>query len=159
MIQACATLHSKVIQLQTNNTAIEKRLMQLPAIQQQEYQSALRNALTSDATAFMQSAKSSKTKRLLAPNGPTSNVPSKESLGERCPIGDTPSCARMVDRMGGMHGTLIDAVSEKQADLNRHDQECRETTEEINAELVAFNKDLTDAALQIAEATERLSTL
>lgn len=169
MIQACATMQSKVMKLQTNNTAIEKLithnreieqlLTQLPAIQQQEYQSALRDALTSDASAFMQSSKSSKTKRLLAPNGPTSNVPSKESMGERCPIGDTPSCARMVDRMGGMHGTLIDAVSEKQADLNQHDQECRETTEEINAELVAFNKDLTDAALQIAEATERLSTL
>jgi hypothetical protein len=169
MIQACTTMHGKIVQLQTNNSAIEQSLTQLPAQNQQEYQAALRNALTSsDAMAFTQtshsstSMKSMKARGLLgkvAPDGPTSDVPSKKSLGERCPIGDKPSCARMVDRMGGMHGSLIDVLADKRADLNRHDQECRETAKQINAELAAFNKDLSDAAMILSEATARLSTL
>lgn len=166
MIQACTTMHGKIVQLQTNNSAIEKKLTQLPATQQQEYQTALRNAMLSrDAVAFTQSSHSStkstkmRGRLVAAPDGPTSDVPSKESLGERCPIGDKPSCARMVDRMGGMEGSLIDVLAEKRADLNRHDQECRETTELINADLAAFNKDLSDAALLMSEATERLSIL
>merc|ERR1719375_3118067 len=65
----------------------------------------------------------------------------------------------MIDRIGGMEGALVDELGEKRADLNQHDQECRELTEKISEELLAFNKDLTDAAMMLSEAMERLSTM
>lgn len=157
LIQSCAAMPSGKMQFKTNNKAIEEGLALLPAAKLYEYQAALRSALMSgDAVAFTQSSKSSKSTGLLSP---TNDVPSKKSMAERCPVGAKPSCPKMVDRVGGMEGSLIDELEQKSADLNEHDQECRDLTERISEELTGFNKDLSDAAMMLSEATERLSIL
>lgn len=93
------------------------------------------------------------------PDVGTSNKVPAGDQDERCDISGKPQCERLIEKIAQLKGNILNDLSEKRSELDKHNKRCDTEAAELNSEIDTSNEMLTRMSTELAKAQGTLSNL